>query len=135
VVGFSIHVVSLSGNLERVGDTRLDGAEPVDPDRRWSACGGPPPSAVGRNQRVRHGGGVRPGEGGRVLGQQVVPDHQPRTEELGLALGTGEEPDVQVSATVADAVDVASTKEAFLLARTPPCQSGVDGPDRPSAAA
>ena len=63
-------------------------------------------TAVRLHERVHHRDGVGPRLGGRVLRQQVVPDGQPGPEQLGLALGTGEEPDVQVRASVADPVDV-----------------------------
>lgn len=74
---------------------------------RRSARHGTSPTTIGGDQFVGHEGGVRLSQGRRVLGQQVVPDDQPRPEELGLTLGTREEPDVQVGAAVTDALDVA----------------------------
>ncbi len=43
-----------------------------------------------------------------ILREKVIPDRQPRTAQLKLALGSGEEPKVQVCPTITNAVDVAA---------------------------
>ncbi len=94
VVGAQLEDQSV-GHLPRLGVIRVR--------RSVTRRVGAPATAVRGDQGVHHRGGVGLGRGGGVLRQQVVPHHQPRPEQLGLALGAGEEPDVQVGAAVADA--------------------------------
>src|SRR4051794_5660791 len=65
-------------------------------------------AAVRHHKRIGNRGSISVGDIGRVLRKKVVPDDEPRAVELRLTLRPGEEPDVQMRATIADPVDVRS---------------------------
>jgi hypothetical protein len=93
-------MISLSGFRNRPKSWNCAGSTGVDLSGRYES------PAVGSHQCVRDNRGVGSSDIRRIFREQIVPDDQPRSVQLGLALRSSEEPDVHMRAAISDAVDM-----------------------------